>query len=403
MITPADVRSHFPILDQQVRGKPLVYLDNAATTQKPQAVIDAVSEYYQTMNSNVHRAAHYLADLATTALESSRDKVAQFINAPDRREVIFTKGTTESINLVAACLDQRLAAGDEILITYLEHHANIVPWQRLAARCGATLIACQVNDNGEIDLDDFASKLSSKTRLVAVGHVSNALGTCNPIPTLAPLARAVGALLLVDGAQAVGHLSVDVTELDCDFYAFSGHKMYAPTGIGVLWGRAELLDDMPPWQVGGEMIETVTIEQSTFNQLPYKFEAGTPNMAGIYGLGAAIDYLQQLPRAELLAHEDQLLTWTLAQLRQVPGIRLIGEPTQRVGAISFVPEQGHPHDLGTLLDQQGVAVRTGHHCAMPLMAHLGIPGTVRASFSLYNNQTDAERFIEALHKAVSFL
>lgn len=399
----AQVRQDFPILTSQVRGKPLVYLDNAATTQKPQAVIDAIQHYYRAQNSNVHRAAHYLADLATTAVESSRDKIRDFINAPGREEVIFTRGTTESINLVAACLDGYLGVGDQILISHAEHHANIVPWQMLAARTGATLVACKLLESGDLDLADYQEKLGNNTKLVALGHVSNALGTLNPVEQITALAKAHGALVLIDGAQAVGHLRVDVQTLGCDFYAFSGHKMFGPTGIGVLWGRTEMLQQMPPWQGGGEMIQTVSIKESTYNELPYKYEAGTPNMAGIVGLGAAVDYLSTLPREQLQADEDQLVAWTISQMKQVPGIRLVGEPKHRVGAISFLHSEGHPHDLGTLLDQQGVAVRTGHHCAMPLMEHLQLPGTVRASFCLYNQQDDAQRFIDALHKAVSFL
>lgn len=402
-MTAANIRADFPILATEVRGKPLVYLDNAATTQKPQSVIDAIRHYYEAQNSNVHRAAHYLADLATTAVEASRDKLAAFINAPAREEIIFTRGTTESINLVAGCLDGYLEAGDQVLISHAEHHANIVPWQMLAARTGATLVACNLLGSGDLDLDDFKQKLNQGTKLVALGHVSNALGTLNPVDEIVQLAKAHGALVLIDGAQAVGHLSVDVQALGCDFYAFSGHKMFGPTGIGVLWGRSSLLQEMPPWQGGGEMIRTVSIASSTYNDLPYKYEAGTPNMAGIVGLGAAVDYLNTLPRAQLQAEEDQLVAWTISQLQQVPGIKLVGEPKHRVGAISFVHSEGHPHDLGTLLDQQGIAVRTGHHCAMPLMDHLELPGTVRASFCLYNQQDDAQRFIDALHKAVTFL
>jgi SufS family cysteine desulfurase len=402
-MTTANIRADFPILATEVRGKPLVYLDNAATTQKPQSVIDAIRHYYEAQNSNVHRAAHYLADLATTAVETSRDKLAAFINAPAREEVIFTGGTTESINLVASCLDAYLQAGDQILISHAEHHANIVPWQMLATRTGANLVACNLLDSGDLDLDDFKQKLHRGTKLVALGHVSNALGTLNPVDEIVQLAKAHGALVLIDGAQAVGHLSVDVQSLGCDFYAFSGHKMFGPTGIGVLWGRSSLLEEMPPWQGGGEMIRTVSIASSTYNELPYKYEAGTPNMAGIVGLGAAVDYLNALPRKQLQAEEDRLLAWTISQLQQVPGIKLVGEPKHRVGAISFVHDEGHPHDLGTLLDQQGIAVRTGHHCAMPLMDHLKLPGTVRASFCLYNQQDDAQRFIDALHKAVTFL
>lgn len=394
----------FPLLaqaDSSDRG--LVYLDNAATTQKPALVIDAISGYYCTMNANVHRAAHGLADRATGAFEGAREKCRAFINAASCEEIIFTSGTTGSINLVANVLRDTLGPGREILITRLEHHSNIVPWQMLARVSGATLIACDITPSGDIDLKDFRKCLSTRTAIVAVGHVSNALGTVNPVAEIVQLAHAQGALVLIDGAQATAHMPVDVADLGCDFYAFSAHKMYGPTGIGVLYGRRDLLDSLPPWQGGGEMIEQVTIESSTWNRLPYKYEAGTPHIAGAVGLGAAIDYLSQDSWQNRIRHERTLLELTLSQLRQMPQVRLIGEPAERAGVISFLVDGSHPHDIGTLLDQQGVAVRTGHHCAMPLMQHLGIPGTVRASFGLYNTERDVERFIEALRKTLSFL
>lgn len=398
-----DIRPDFPILASTVNGHPLVYLDNAATTQKPRQVVDAITRYYLEDNANVHRAAHALAERATRGFEAARTRIAGFLNAADAREVIFTRGTTESINLVAHALGGRLRAGDEILVTHLEHHANIVPWQMLAERTGAMLRACPVTDDGDVDLDAWRASLSERTRLAAFGHVSNALGTVNPVAAMTAAARAAGALVLIDGAQAVAHLPVDVRALDCDFYAFSAHKLFGPTGVGVLWGRAALLDELPPWQGGGEMIEHVSIERSTYQRAPYRFEAGTPHIAGVIGLGAAIDYVQGLPRQELLAHEQMLVGEALAGLEAIPGVRLVGRPRERLSVISFLLEAGHPHDAGTLLDQQGVAVRTGHHCCMPLMQRLGIPGTIRASFSLYNSRTDVERLLAGVEKAMTFL
>ncbi len=397
------IRADFPILDRQAHGEPLVYLDSAATTQKPQAVIDAVSGYYETMNANVHRAAHALADQATQAFEAAREKVRAFINAPTREQVIFTRGTTESINLVANALSQRLSPGDEILISRLEHHSNIVPWQMLAQRSGATLVACDITDNGDIDLEDFARRLNDKTRVVAINHVSNALGTVNPVETLIGQAHAVGAVVLIDGAQASAHLPLDMVSLDCDFYAFSSHKMFGPTGIGVLYGKRDLLEALPPWQGGGEMIEHVTMEHTTYNVLPYKFEAGTPNISGAVGLGAAVDYLTSIPQADLVAQEDRLVQLAVSELKQMPGVRLVGEPERRLSIISFLVDGAHPNDIGTLMDRQGIAVRTGHHCTMPLMERLGTPGTVRASFSLYNSQDDVDRFVAGIRKAQSFV
>ncbi len=397
------IRDDFPILARQVHGESLVYLDSAATTQKPQIVIDAVCDYYRNLNSNVHRAAHALADEATRAFEDARDKVRRFVHAQQREEIIFTRGTTESINLVANALTTRLRPDDEILITYLEHHSNIVPWQMLAERTGARLIASGVTDQGEIDLEDLQARLTERTRLLAVGHVSNALGTVNPIDIIIEHAHAAGALVLIDGAQAVAHLPVDVQRLDCDFYAFSSHKLFGPTGMGVLYGKRALLDELPPWQGGGEMIEHVTMERTTYNQLPYKFEAGTPHIAGAVGLGAALDYLEGLPREALMEEENRLVNLAISELKQMPGVRLVGEPEQRLSIVSFLVDGAHPNDVGTLLDQQGIAVRTGHHCAMPLMARLGIPGTVRASFSLYNSEADVGRFVAGVRKVQSFV
>ena len=396
-------REDFPILATMLNDAPLVYLDNAATTQKPRAVLDAMDRYYRLSNANVHRAAHGLADRATLAYEDARAKAARFINAATPEEVIFTSGTTASINLVAAIYRSRTMPGDRILITELEHHSNIVPWQMLAEATGATLLAVRVTETGELDQADFLRKLEQRPTLVAMGHVSNALGTVHPVAEMIDAAHAAGALVLIDGAQALAHLPVDVQALNCDFYAGSAHKMYGPTGVGILYGKRSLLDALPPWQGGGEMIERVTLERSTYNRLPYKFEAGTPNIAGVIGFGAAIDYLADQPWDRLRAHEDALLTQTISRLKQIPEIRLIGEPGTRVGAISFLVEGSHPDDIGTLLDQQGVAVRTGHHCAMPLMDRLEVPGTVRASFALYNSTEDVDRFIAALGKALTFL
>jgi len=397
------IRKDFPILARQSRGKSLVYLDNGATTQKPQVVIDAIDQYYQRHNSNVHRAAHELAEEATQMMESGRSLCQAFINAESRKEIIFTRGTTEAINLVANILTQRIKPGQDILITELEHHSNIVPWQMLAERTGANIKAVAITDEGELDLDDAAAKLTKNTALFAFTHVSNGLGTINPAKVLIKMAQDVGALTLVDGAQAILHLPVDVQNLGCDFYVFSGHKLYAPTGIGVLYGREALLEALPPWQGGGEMIEHVTLTSSTYQSAPYKFEAGTPNIAGAIGLGAAITYLQQQPIAELVAAEDALVSRALSGLQQIDGFRLIGEPAKRSAVISFLLEGSHPNDVGTLLDQQGIAVRSGHHCNMPLMTRLEIPGTVRASFSLYNNDEDVDRLIAGVSKATTFL
>jgi SufS family cysteine desulfurase len=400
----ADLRSDFPILEQSARGNPLVYLDSAATSQKPIAVLDAIDHYYRTTNANVHRAAHALSEAATAAFEAAREKSRGFVNAAHGHEIVFTRGTTEAINLIAQSYGgSQLQRGDEILISVMEHHSNIVPWQLVAQRTGATLKACDITATGELDLDDFVSKLSDRTRIVALAYVSNALGTINPVAELITKARDVGAVTVIDGAQSAPHLPIDVQAMGCDFFAFSGHKTYGPTGIGVLYGRETLLEMMPPWQGGGEMIETVTIESSTYNRLPFKFEAGTPNIAGAVGLGAAIDYLNAQSADELMAHEDRLLALTTSKLKQIEGIRIVGEAPRKTGVVSFLMESGHPHDVGTLLDQQGIAVRTGHHCTMPLMQRLSVPGTVRASFGLYNCDDDVERLVAGLNKVRTFL
>ena len=398
------IRADFPILDSQINGQPLCYLDNAATTQKPAVVIDAMNRYYRADNANVHRAAHTLAERATNAMESARLSVARFINAASSDEIIFTRGTTESINLVASSFSRSLQPGDEVLTTVMEHHSNFVPWMMAAKQAGARLVSVEVSPDGEIDRDDFRNRLTDRTRLVAFTHVSNALGTVNPITELISDIRSRSdACILIDGAQAILHLQVDVQALDVDFYAFSAHKMYGPTGMGVLYGKRHRLEALAPWQFGGEMIERVTLDDVTFNRLPYRFEAGTPNIAGAVGLGAAITYLEQIPRAQLLAQEAQLVDEVVTELARMPGIRLIGQPAHRLGVVSFVVSDLHAHDVGTLLDQQGVAVRTGHHCTMPLMDHLGVTGTVRASFSLYNERIDLERFILAMRKVLTFL
>ncbi len=398
------VRADFPILHQDVNGHPLVYLDNAATTQKPRAVIQALVDYYEQDNSNVHRGAHALADRATQKFEAARVKVAEFINAAEARQVIWTRGTTESINLVAASWGRaNLQAGDRVLVSAMEHHSNIVPWQLVAAEKGASVEPIPVDANGTLDLAALEAMLDDRVKLVACGHVSNALGTVNPVADVVRLAHAAGALVLIDGAQAVSHWPVDVQALDCDFYAFSAHKLFGPTGLGVLYGKRELLEAMPPYQGGGEMIETVSFAGTTFNQLPYKFEAGTPDIAGVIAFGAAIDYLNQLDRAGAAAHEQALLAYAEERARATPGIRLVGTSAHKTSVMSFLLEGAHPNDVGMLLDQQGVAVRTGNHCAQPIMEQFGIPGTVRASLAFYNTRADIDRLFEALEKVRQFL
>lgn len=397
------LRAQFPILDQQVNGKPLVYLDNGATTQKPVAVLEALDNYYRTVNSNVHRGAHYLSDEATGQFEGARETVATFLNA-SREEILWTKGTTESINMVAQCVArERLQPGDEVLIGTSEHHANIVPWQQACAATGATLKVIPLRDDCSLDQDAFAQLLSERTKIFAIGHSSNALGTLNPVKEMVARAKAAGAITLIDGAQAVAHFPVDVQDLDVDFYAFSGHKLFGPTGIGVLYGRRELLEAMPPYQTGGEMIETVSFEASTWNQLPYKFEAGTPNIAGAIGLATAIEWLNHQDRPALAVHEDALLARATERAHACDGLKIIGTATSKVSVLSFLLDGGHPADVGMLLDKQGIAVRTGHHCTMPLMDTLGIPGTVRASFSIYNTLEEVDRLFEGLEKVKTFL
>ncbi len=396
---PVKVRAEFPILRQEIRGKPLAFLDSAASSQKPRAVIDAVSRYYERDHANVHRGVHLLSERATAAYEGAREKVRRFIGAGDAAEVLFTRGTTEALNLVAQTFGrQRVRAGDEILLTTLEHHSNIVPWQMLAEERGARLVVVPVDDRGVLLLDELERLLGPRTRLLALTQVSNALGTVNPVKEICALAHRKGVPVVVDGAQGIPHLPVDVRDLGCDFYAFSGHKMYGPTGIGVLWGKREHLEAMPPWQGGGDMILSVTFEKTTYNALPHKFEAGTPPIAGAVGLGAAVDWLQGLDLAGALAHEHDLLRYGTELLSRVPGLRLVGTAPEKAGVISFLLGDVHPHDVGTVLDREGVAVRTGHHCAQPLMIRLGIPATVRASLGLYNLRSDLEALAAGLEK-----
>ncbi len=398
------IRADFPILHQQVNGQPLVYLDNAATTQKPNAVIDAISDYYRNDNSNVHRGAHALADRATVKFEAAREKVATFLNAPSARQIIWTRGTTESINLVAASWGKAfLQPGDRILVSAMEHHSNIVPWQLVAATTGAKVEAIPVDANGNINMLAFDTMLDAHVKMVAVGHVSNAMGTINPVEKIVTLAHAVGARVLIDGAQSLSHWAVDVQALNCDFYVFSAHKLFGPTGLGVLYGKEDLLNVMPPYQGGGEMIETVSFAGTTFNQLPYKFEAGTPDIAGAIGLGAAIDYLNGIDRVAAAAHEQSLLRYAEGRAHATQGLKLVGTAAHKTSVMSFLIEGAHPADVGVLLDKQGVAVRTGNHCAQPIMDQFGIPGTVRASFSFYNTFDEVDRLFAAIEKAKTFL
>ena len=393
------VRADFPILARSVHGRPLVYLDSAASSQQPRAVIEAVSHYAEQTHANVHRGVHLLSQLATEAFEGARERVRAFINARSTREVVFTRGTTEAINLVAQSWGgASLAEGDEVLITHLEHHANIVPWQMACAARRARLVAVPLLASGEVDMEAFHRLLGARTRIVAVAHVSNALGTVLPLREIITAAHARGVPVLVDGAQAVAHQTVDVRALDCDFYAFSGHKLYGPTGIGVLYGREQLLEAMAPWQGGGDMILTVAIQASTWNSLPWKFEAGTPNMSGAVGLAAAIDYIESLGRECIAAHEQSLLTHATAALSQVPGLRLIGTAPHKAGVLSFVLEGIHPHDIGTILDREGVAIRTGHHCAMPAMDWFGVPATARASFGCYSTVADIDALVAGIQR-----
>ena len=397
---PLRWRGDFPILSEKVHGKPLVYLDNAATSQKPRAVIDAVSRYYEIHNANVHRGVHTLSELATADYEGARDKVRGFIKARSTKEIIYTRGTTESINLVAQSFARpKLMAGDEILLTLMEHHSNIVPWQLVAQQTGAIVKVVPITDEGELEPGAFERLLSPRTRIAVFGHVSNALGSVNPVKEMTALAHSQGVPVLVDGAQAVPHMPVDVQDLDCDFYAFSGHKMFAPTGIGILYGKEKLLAAMPPWQGGGEMIRIVRFDQTTFNDLPHKFEAGTPDIGGAVGLGAAVSYLGQVGLPAIQAYEHGLLTYLMEKLDAVPGVRLVGTALHKAGLQSFVIDGIHPHDLGTIVDKEGVAIRTGHHCAMPVMERFGLPATARASLAFYNTREDVDALIKALGKA----
>ena len=394
-----NIRDQFPILHQKVHGHPLIYFDNAATSQKPLKVINAISEYYLQENSNIHRGAHYLSNQATEKYEKSREAVRRLINAESAEEIILTKGTTESINLVASCLSQYLfQPGDEILISGLEHHANIVPWQIAAEQKGALIKVIPILDSGELDLVAFKNLLSPKTKLLALSHISNALGTINPVEEMIALAKEKGALVLIDGAQSAPHMIVDVQALDCDFFCFSAHKIYGPTGIGVLYGKKAQLEKMPPYQSGGEMIKEVTFKGTTFNDLPYKFEAGTPNIAGGIGLLAAVEFLEEVGLEHIARREAELLAYATKKLKELGGIQFVGEAKEKAAVISFLVDGIHPSDLGSVLDKLGIAVRTGHHCAQPIMDRFEIPGTVRASFAVYNTENEIDMFIEGIEK-----
>jgi cysteine desulfurase/selenocysteine lyase len=396
----SDFRSDFPALQQEINGHPLAYLDSAASAQQPSVVIDAVARYQQHDHSNVHRGVHTLSHRATEAYEGARDKLQAFINAASRSEIVLTSGATESINLVAQSFCRpRLQPGDQILITHLEHHSNIVPWQLVCEQTGAELVVAPIDDDGALDIQAFEAQLSGRTRMIAVAHVSNALGTVDPVEDIIALARARDIPVLLDGAQGVPHMAIDVQSLDCDFYAFSGHKMFGPTGTGVLYGREALLDAMPPYQGGGDMILEVSFDGTIYNELPYKFEAGTPNIAGVIGLGAAVDYLCSIGMQRIADHESSLLDYMMQKLGDIEGVRLIGTASNKASVQSFLVDDIHPHDLGTILDHQGVAIRTGHHCAMPVMEFYGIPGTARASLGLYNNQADVDQLADAIIKA----
>lgn len=392
------IRRDFPILSKRINGKPLVYLDNAATSQKPQSVLDAMQKYYEEGNSNVHRGVHFLSELATKEYEESRVKAQRFVNAQHPHEIVFVRGTTEGINLVAQSYGRSvLKAGDEVLISAMEHHSGIVPWQILCGQTGAALKVVPMNDRGELLLDAYERLLSPRTRIVGLVHVSNALGTVNPVKEMISMAHAKGIPVLIDGAQAVAHSVVDVRALDCDFYTFSGHKMFGPTGIGVLYGKTSLLESMPPYQGGGDMIKSVTFEKTVYNDLPYKFEAGTPNIAGSIGLGAAIDYLGSLKRDAIEEYENDLVSFATRSVEKIEGLRIIGTAKEKSGVLSFVLEHVHPHDVGTILDGEGIAVRTGHHCAQPVMERFGVPATVRASFAMYNTKEEVNALVRGLH------
>ncbi len=395
------IRADFPILGQTVHGRPLVYLDNAATAQKPRAVIDAITNYYLRDNANIHRGLHTLSERATAAYEEARAGVRRFLNAAEDREILFVRGTTEGINLVAQSYGRsRLGTGDEVLITAMEHHSNIVPWQVLCEEKGAALRVAPINERGELLLDEFERLVGPRTRLVAVAHLSNTLGTINPVRRIVEIAHARGVPVLVDGAQAVPHLRVDVRALGCDFYALSGHKLFGPTGIGVLYGRADLLEAMPPYQTGGDMIASVTFDKTLYNKVPYKFEAGTPDIAGAIGLGAAIDYLQSIDRDGASAHEEAVLAYATRALAAIPRVRIIGTAREKAGALSFVMEGVHPHDIGTVMDREGIAIRAGHQCTQPLMDRFGVPAMARASLAFYNTREEIDALVAGIHKVI---
>ena len=398
------IRRQFPILTREVKGKPLVYFDNAATTQKPKTVIDALVNYYTHFNANIHRGIHTLAEEATAAYEATRDAAKQFINAANREEIIFTRGTTEGINLVASTWGrQNIKEGDEVIISGMEHHSNIVPWQVLCDEKKAVLKFIPISDSGELLMDEYKKLLSPKTRLVSIVHVSNALGTVNPVKQIIELGHRAGAVVMVDGAQSTVHLDIDVQELGCDFFAFSSHKLYGPTGVGVLYGKKDLLEAMPVFQGGGEMIKEVTVEGTIFNDLPYKYEAGTPNIADTIALKAAIDFINDIGKENIRKHENELLDHATAELKQIAGVRIIGEAKEKTSLVSFIVDKVHPQDLGILLDNRGIAVRTGHHCAQPCMIRFNIPGTVRASFAMYNTKEEIDELITGLKKAIKVL
>jgi len=393
------IRADFPILRRQIRGRPLTYLDNAATTQKPQAVLDALIGYYTTSNANVHRGVHLLSEIATEAHEVAREKVRAFLNAASTREIVFTRNSTEGINLVAHAFGRwRVEAGDEVLISAMEHHSNIVPWQLLCEERGAHLRVAPIDDSGALILEQLEARLTPRTKLLSITHMSNALGTINPIATIVKMAHARGVPVLVDGSQAAYHMPVDVRALDCDFYVATGHKLYGPTGIGVLYGRESLLDEMPPFLGGGDMIRSVTFEKSTWNELPYKFEAGTPDIAGAIGLGVALDYISAVGLEQIAAHERELLDYGTAALLEIPGLRLIGTAPHKASILSFVLEGVHPHDIGTIVDREGVAIRTGHHCAQPVMERFCVPATARASLAMYNTRRDIDTLVGAIRR-----
>jgi len=404
MLDFTEIRKQFPILEQTENGQPLVYLDSGASSQKPQVVIDALTKYYEVENANVHRGVYGLSERATEAYEGAREKTRNFIKAKSTKEIIFTRGTTESINLVASSWGRaNLKQGDEIIITEMEHHSNIVPWQMLRDELGLTLLILRINELGEISLDNFKQMLSENTKLVSITHMSNALGSINPVKELTTLAKEVGAIVLIDGAQAVPHMQVDVQDINCDFYAFSAHKMYGPTGIGVLFGKEELLEEMPPYQTGGDMIYSVTFEKTEYNVLPYKFEAGTPHISGAIGLGVAIDFMLEIGLDNIANYEHELLAYATQELLKIDGLKIIGQAKNKGGVISFIIEGVHPHDMATLMDQDGIAVRASHHCAMPVMQKFQVPSTIRASFGVYNNVADIDKLVASVHEAVGML